>query len=173
MHRFHSKRSAFFSMGISLALLISGIFTGCQKEPTYQKYIFYDMEALDTVSNVQIFLTEEQDKTYYQTWFKETLGHYHQLFDAYHSYEGVNNIYTINKNAGIQPIAVEKELYDLISFCLEQREHTLERTNIVFGTVTTQWKDFMNLVTEERTAAYKENRQPKEIPLPDPEAVVR
>ncbi|MBP3700919.1 MAG: hypothetical protein J6I64_03425, partial [Lachnospiraceae bacterium] len=70
------------------------ITSACQQTPSHQKYTFYEMGSLDTVSSVTAFLTPDQDKDYYRTWFQETLQHYHQLFDAYNHYEGVNNIYT-------------------------------------------------------------------------------
>ncbi len=146
--------------------LLTGIFSACQTTPNYQKYAFYDMEALDTVSTLQVFLTPNQDKEYYRSWFSETLTHYHRLFDAYNSYEGINNVYTINQNAGIAPVSVEKELYDLISFSLTQMEATEGRTNIAMGTVTAIWKDYMNAVTTSREVANQLGNAPVAVPLP-------
>ena len=151
---------------------MSGILSACQTTPKYQKYVFYDMEALDTTSNLQIFLTSQQDKDYYRTWFSETLQHYHRLFDAYNSYEGINNVYTINQHAGISPVSVEKELYDLIAFSLAQRKATADRTNIAMGRVTAIWKDYMNAVTASRDAAIKMNTVPIPVPLPEQNTLV-
>ncbi len=146
-----------------LCFVLLGIMSACQTPPSYQKYVFYDIGSLDTVSNVQVFLTPDQDKEYYRTWFQDTLQHYHQLFDAYNSYDGLNNIYTINQNAGKQAVIVEKELYDLIDFCLAQRAYTNDRTNIAFGTVTTIWKDYMNAIPAARKAKIDDTT----VPLPN------
>ena len=166
------KRSA-LSLRKTLCLIlfcvlfaISSVLSACQTAPTYQKYVFYDMDALDTFSNLQIFLTPKQDKEYYRSWFSEKLQYYHRLFDAYNSYEGVNNVYTINQNAGVAPVSVEKELYDLIVFSLDQRKLTEGRTNIAMGTVTIIWKDYMNAVTASRETASQLNTDPIEVPLP-------
>lgn len=145
---------------------MSSILSACQPTPTYQKYIFYDMDALDTLSNLQIFLTPKQDKEYYRSWFSERLQHYHRLFDAYNSYEGVNNVYTINQNAGIAPVAVEKELYDLITFSLAQSDITEGRTNIAMGKVTMLWKDYMSAVIASREMAAQLGTDPVEVSLP-------
>ena len=34
--------------------------------------------------------------------------------DIYHDYEGMNNIKTINDNAGIQPVKVDEEIIELL-----------------------------------------------------------
>ena len=49
---------------------------------------------------------------------QEQLTKYHQLFDIYNSYEGVNNLKTINDLAGIAPVKVDRKLL-LCSFLLK------------------------------------------------------
>ena len=64
----------------------------------------------------------------------------HKLFDKYNNYEGINNIKTINDNAGIQPVKVEKAIIDLILFSREWYAETGRKTNIAMGPVLEIWK---------------------------------
>lgn len=67
------------------------------------------------------------------------LKYCHQLFDAYHSYEGVPNLKTINDQAGIAPVRVDRRLYDLIAFGKELYTLTGGRVNMAMGSVLHLW----------------------------------
>ena len=105
------KGAAFF---LSFLLIVSSL-SGCRRAETvsYEEKTFYYIDVLDTVCVFTLYLTEDQDADYYKNWIHEELLSYHQLFDAYHEYDGVNNVYTINQNAGKQAIAVDEELFYL------------------------------------------------------------
>ena len=47
------------------------------------------------------------------TMIKEEMTQLDHLFDKYTSHEGVNNIKTINDNAGIKPVKVDQVIIDL------------------------------------------------------------
>ena len=44
---------------------------------------------------------------------------YHMQFDKYNAYKDINNIKTINDNAGIQAVEVSDEIMDLITLSKE------------------------------------------------------
>ena len=69
------------------------------------------------------------------------LGYYHKLFDIYYEYSGVNNIKTINDNAGVSPVKVDKELVDFLIYCKELFTLTNSKTNIMMGSVLKIWHD--------------------------------
>ena len=69
------------------------------------------------------------------------LSKYHQLFDIYYEYAGVNNIKTINKNAGKNPVKVDKELLDFLKYCKELYTLTGGKTNVMLGSVLKIWHD--------------------------------
>ena len=71
----------------------------------------------------------------------EMLGYYHKLFDIYYEYRGVNNLKTVNKNAGKAPVAVEDELIVFLEYCKELYTLTKGQTNILFGSVLKLWHD--------------------------------
>ena len=72
---------------------------------------------------------------------EEILSHYHELFDIYYEYSGVNNICTINKNAGKAPVKVDAELIDFLLYCKELYALTRGKTNVMLGSVLSIWHD--------------------------------
>ena len=73
---------------------------------------------------------------------QEQLTKYHRLFDIYNSYEGVNNLKTINDHAGIAPVKVDQEIIALLLFAKEQYFATGGVLNIAFGPVLKIWHDY-------------------------------
>lgn len=73
--------------------------------------------------------------------FVTLLEKYHKLFDIYFSYSGVNNIYTINENAGKEPVKVSRELIDFLIYSKEMYTLTGGKVNIAMGAVLKIWHD--------------------------------
>ncbi len=69
----------------------------------------------------------------------ETLEYYHKLFDIYFAYSGINNINTINRNAGKAPVKVDKALVDFLLYCKELYTLTEGKTNVMLGSVLKIW----------------------------------
>ena len=97
------------------------------------------LEFFDTVS--QIIGYESDAKAFEENCAAvyELLEEYHKLTDIYHSYEGVNNVRTINKAAGIEPVKVDEKLVDLLVFAKEMYAQTGGRCNIAMGSVLSIW----------------------------------
>ena len=70
------------------------------------------------------------------------LEEYHQLYDIYHDYEGINNIKTINDNAGILPVKVDQKIIDLLLESREIEKITNHKMNVAFGAVLKVWHDY-------------------------------
>ena len=128
-----------------MALFIAmGILAGCSNKPEYKQY----KNTFITVDGVEVFNTvftvmawEKSDKDWNEHYEKvqELVLKYHKLFDYYDEYEGVNNIMTINKQAGIKPVKVEQEIIDMIKQAKELYDATGQETNIAMGSVTEIW----------------------------------
>lgn len=158
-----SPLSYVFGLLAAVILISGGLFlqkSCAAKHVSYEKHTYIYWDVLDTVSTIQVYLTEDQDSDYYENWIHEQLLNYHRLFDAYNAYDGINNVYTINEKAGDQAVVVEDSLYDLVRFCIDQMEATQSRTNIAFGSVTSLWKQFMTDASAEQALAASENREP-------------
>ena len=49
----------------------------------------------------------------------ELFGEYHQLFDIYYEYSGINNLCTVNKKAGVEAVEVDQKLIDFLIYTKE------------------------------------------------------
>lgn len=67
------------------------------------------------------------------------LQRYHRLFDIYNTYEGINNLKTVNDQAGIAPVKVDEEIISLLSDCVELYHLTDGRVNVAMGSVLRLW----------------------------------
>ncbi len=119
---------------INTLLLVS-----CKKREVYEAMSF---NYFDTVSYIYSY-GEEQESEFNNN-VKEIfkiLEKYHKLFDIYNEYEGMNNLRTINKNAGKEFIEVDKDLIDFLVYCKYIYEITNGETNIMLGSVLSIWHE--------------------------------
>lgn len=108
----------------------------------YKKYTAEFFEVFDTVTNVIGYSASEEEFTEQVALLKEKLEYYHRLYDIYNDYEGINNIKTINDNAGIAPVAVSKDIIDLLVLSREMYEQTQGQMNVAMGSVLKIWHDY-------------------------------
>lgn len=122
------------------------------KEPSTQAKSFY--EYFDTVSVVFSYKGDsaEEFKNNY-TAVGELLSEYHKLFDIYYEYSGINNIKTVNKNAGKAPVEVDERLIDFLLYCKEVYTLTEGKTNIAMGAVLKLWHDCREEATDDPSSA--------------------
>ena len=77
----------------------------------------------------------------YQKIADEVLSYYHKLFDIYFEHDGMNNLCTINKNAGKNPVKVDEEMIVFLEYCKELYTITGGKTNVMLGSVLELWHD--------------------------------
>ena len=108
------------------------------KEPETQARSFY--EYFDTVCVVMSYKgdsAEEFDKNCSD--IETLLDDYHKLFDIYYEYSGINNLKTVNKNAGIAPVKVDERLIDFLLYAKDIYALTDGKTNVAMGSVLKLW----------------------------------
>lgn len=66
---------------------------------------------------------------------------YHQLYDIYNTYEGMNNLKTINDMAGIAPVEVDRRIIDLLLFCRDMYDITSGLVDVTMGSVLALWHE--------------------------------
>ena len=111
-----------------------------KKDPPSQAKTYY--EYFDTVSAVFSYKGDSPEEFAANcNAVKQLLEEYHQLFDIYYEYSGVNNIRTLNKNAGTAPVAVDAKLIDFLLYCKDIYVLTGGETNIAMGSVLKLWHD--------------------------------
>lgn len=100
------------------------------------------LDVFDTVTQFIGYADSEEEFTEQAEVLKEELESYHQLYDIYSSYEGINNLYTINQNAGIAPVKVDQKIIDLLKFSINLYDQTNGQVNIAMGSVLSIWHDY-------------------------------
>ncbi|NLB20331.1 MAG: FAD:protein FMN transferase, partial [Clostridium sp.] len=127
---------------ISPLLLILVVLTGCQpKVESKDQYRNEFFEYFDTVTIVIGYTdSQEQFNTYFDE-IKSEFKTYHELYDIYNNYDGVNNVKTINDQAGIAPVKVDDKIIDMILFSKEWYEKTNGKANIAMGSVLNLWHE--------------------------------
>lgn len=126
------------------AMMIILLLTGCRGEAKkeYEKFSEGFFDTFDTLTQVVGYCRNEQEFKAYMEKIKHRFEELHKLYDIYNNYEGINNIKTINDNAGIQPVKVDKEIIDLLIFAKDWYEKTGGKTNIAMGSVLRIWHEY-------------------------------
>lgn len=114
---------------------------GCSKKEK-TKYEASFLELFDTVTQIMAYTDTKEEFTEFAQFIYDNLEEYHQLFDIYNDYDGINNIKTINENAGIKPVKVDRKIIDLLLFAKEAYNITDGMVNVAFGSVLSIWHDY-------------------------------
>ena len=122
------------------------VLTGCPQisdkaenpKPLGKMYFTY----FDTVSNIYCYSGDSADVFDSRTeMVSTTLWEYHQMFDIYHEYSGINNLCTLNKNAGGEALEVDQRLIDFLLYAKELYTLTSGKMNVMMGAVLRPWHD--------------------------------
>jgi len=127
---------------LALLLIIALIFnlSGCDtKDKRYQAQF---LELFDTATTIIGYAKDKATFSQTAQMIYDELKVYHELYDIYNDYERINNIKTINDNAGIAPVKVDQKIIDLLK--LGQKAYDLSggKVNIAFGSVLAVWHQY-------------------------------
>jgi len=148
---------------ICACLLLSILLSGCASREAAgpKQYTATFLTVFDTVTAItgradsqEIFAENAQA-------IHDELLVYHQLFDIYNEYDGLNNLKTVNDNAGIAPVAVDPVIIDLLLDCKAYHEVSGGVVNPAMGSVLLLWHEARNDGIDNPANAY----------LPDTEAL--
>jgi thiamine biosynthesis lipoprotein len=121
-------------------LLISALLAGCgSANPAMTKYSYEFLGSFDTLIQ---FMGYAEDKAAFEVMAKRGQARFEALnrqYDRYHAYEGINNIMTINSQAGIAAVKVDKEITDLVKFSIKWHDKSPGACNIALGPVLELW----------------------------------
>lgn len=113
--------------------------------PAAGKLTRYDANFLrlfDTVTTINGFAKDEETFRGYAEELHQELTTYHQLYDIYNDYDGINNVKTINDNAGIQPVVVDERIIDMLELSREMYEESAGTFNVAMGSVLSIWHEY-------------------------------
>ncbi|MGB4985451.1 MAG: FAD:protein FMN transferase, partial [Erysipelotrichaceae bacterium] len=116
--------------------------TSCGEKPLQQYKKTTTEIGFDTPFTFYAYTKSEKEFDQYYDQFKKEIYYYHQLFDKFNNYENVNNLKTINDNAGIQPIKVDQPLIDIITLSKEYYETSNHYFDISIGNMLNVWHQY-------------------------------
>lgn len=125
----------------------------CNIQSKTKRYQAQFLELFDTVTTIIGYAKNEDEFRKYSQLIYDSLKEYHELYDIYNDYEGINNIKTINDNAGVTPVKVDQRIIDLLLFSKEAYELSDGKINIAFGAVLSVWHDYREEGSEDPEAA--------------------
>lgn len=127
---------------ILILIVVISMLSGCSDGMAYNKYSNTFFDSFDTVTTVIGYTKNQEEFDQYMTQIQDRMLELHKMYDKYKTYDGVNNIKTINENAGKEPVKVSQEIIDLIVFSKEMYYKTNMKTNIAFGSVLSIWSEY-------------------------------
>lgn len=129
---------------VSVALICGLILTlfSCSKTQEKQRFDETYLDYFDTVSTIVGFENRKEDFEKNAEFIEKELEEYHKLYDIYKSYKGINNLCTVNQNAGVSPVKVDSRIIDLIDECVRIYDLTDGMTNVAMGSVLSVWHDY-------------------------------
>ncbi len=98
------------------------------------------LDVFDTVLTVTVGATSHQEATVYTTAIHGILTDLHRQFDIYNHYDGLTNLYDLNRAEG-RPLTVSREVMDILLLGKEIYEKTDGAVNLCLGAVTALWHD--------------------------------
>ena len=119
------------------------------------------LDLFDTVTTVVGYAPSQEAFDAQVDALHDQLAEYHQLYDIYHDYDGINNLKTVNDSAGGDPVPVDGRILDLLEFCRDLYDQTGGKVNAAMGSVLSLWHD-------SREAGLLD---PENAALPDPDAL--
>ena len=131
---------------LCILLLVSLLLSGCagQAAPEQKQYNATFLTLFDTVTTIVGKAEREEAFREKAQAVHDELLVYHQLFDIYNDYEGINNLKTVNDHAGIQPVAVDRKIIDLLLDCKAYCALTGGKVNAAMGSVLYLWHEARN-----------------------------
>lgn len=163
------KKRTWGSLAVALFMSLS-LLAACAPKARQFRATFFTVdgvEVFDTVFQVMAYDTSQAafDKNVEE--IKQLVLKYHQLFDYYHDYQGINNIKTINDQAGKEAVKVEPEIMAMLKQARQLYDKAGQKTNIAMGTLTELW----HRAREQNASDLGITIPDEDIVLPDPDAL--
>ncbi|WP_311482510.1 FAD:protein FMN transferase [uncultured Anaerococcus sp.] len=116
-------------------------------------------EYFDTITDFIAYTKDEKEFDRYVKVLKDELKTYHELYNSYDAFDGVNNFRTINENAGKKPVKVDPKVIELVEYSKEMYDFTNGKINIAMGSLLGLWHEYreMSLDNPDKAAIPEES----------------
>ncbi len=129
---------------ITVFLIALVFLTACSSKPknTLQQFSKSTITAgFDTTITIIGFAKSEDKFDELFEKGRQKFWHYHELFDIYNNYDGINNMKTINDNAGKEAVKVDEEIIDML-ITAKKYSDISEYFNVTYGSVFKVWHEY-------------------------------
>ncbi len=145
-----------------LKLLICGLFfaSACAKK---EIHTYSDTDPLAGFDTLFSYSESTYDKNLFHAHFeagRELFFHYSSLFDIYNNYQKLNNLKTVNDNAGKQPVKVDPEIIEMLKLAQDFYRYSDGKFDVTIGALTRVWHDY-------RENGILLNSEGKKAPVPE------
>ncbi|WP_311491426.1 FAD:protein FMN transferase [uncultured Anaerococcus sp.] len=139
-----------------------------------EKHTETTYDYFDTITTFLAYTKDEDEFNHYVKVLKDELKIYHELFNSYDAFEGVNNFRTINENAGKQPVKVDPKIIELVEYSKKMYDLTNGKINIAMGSLLGLWHDYreMSIDNPDKAAIPEESMLVKASKHKDIDAIV-
>ena len=127
-----------------VTLLIIGM-SGCEatEETTYELMTKTNLSCgFDTLCQLNAYVTSEEEFNEYYEYMIERFSYYNKLFDIYNDYDDLNNIKTINDNAGVAPVEVDSAIIEMLLLAKEINDLSNGAFDVTDGAVLKIWHEY-------------------------------
>lgn len=114
------------------------LLTGC----TQQKYNAYYTDVFDTFSTFTCYATSQEEFDTISNELHTYLKSLNEKLDIYNNYDGINNVKTINDNAGIKSVNVDKDIIDVLKISKDAYAMTDKTIDVSMGAVFEVWHNY-------------------------------
>ena len=141
---------------LSVIVLLAMLLSGCSGQQTSEQkqYTATFLTLFDTVTSITGKADNEASFREKVQPVHDALMEYHQLFDIYNEYDGLNNLKTVNDQAGISPVSVDDRIIALLKDCKAYFDATGGRVNAAMGSVLQLWHEARNNGLNDPANAY-------------------
>lgn len=137
-------RKRIFCTVLALCLLCT-VLPSCGKtENQLNKYSAYSFEYFDTATTIVGYAESQEAFDALANQAIAQLGEYHQLYNIYLRYEGMENLCTVNELVdGVhRTVTVDRRIIDLLLYAREMHDKTDGMVNVAMGSVLKLWHDY-------------------------------
>ena len=125
---------------VALLMLLVLFAGGCG--PRHMKFSREFDGLFDTVTVVIGYAQSEREFNRFSEIIYTRMEELHRLYDIYNSYDGINNLKTVNENAGIAPVEVSGDIIGLLLLARESYDLSKGTVNAALGAVLRIWHDY-------------------------------
>lgn len=128
---------------LSIVLIVVGIVFIVKKiKSTQFKEYTKTLNYMDTVIDIKLYSNNEEEANTIISEIEGIYKYYHELTDKYNSYEGINNIYTINNTKEVSLLEINEDLYNILDYSKNWYYKSNGLFNVNIGKLTDLWKNY-------------------------------